>query len=487
MENRDLKFVIIGAGMAGILSAIRLKALGFHNITLFEKGESVGGTWRENTYPGLCCDVPAHAYTYSFAPNPNWSQRLAPGPEIHDYFKFIARDYQIEDLIRFNTEIHSCIFRNGQWHLTTKGGDKIISDFVIAATGVLHHPNIPDIDGMGTFKGSLFHTARWDHSVPLMDKRIAVIGNGSTGVQLVSALVHMANHVTHFQRTPQWIMPFENPLFSEAEKQALRDDPDLLRAAQADSELEQAIDYFNQAIVDPDGPEMAGLEHAVKEYLENSVTDPELKEQLRPDYRAACKRLIYSPDYYHAIQQPNAQLIRTPIKQIEPAGIRTDDNIPHTFDIIALATGFKADQFMRPIKLIGRDGLDLETLWANRPNAYLSLSLPDFPNFFMLNGPNGPVGNFSLIEIAEKQHHYIEQLIHQVVSGTCNQICVTKLAYDAFNARQIAAAKTTIFATGCKSWYLDKDGIPATWPWTREYFSQVMTTPNLDDYEMVTE
>ena len=485
MSKSTIKIVIIGAGMAGLLSAIRLKRAGYTQISVFEKADRLGGTWRDNSYPGLTCDTPSHSYTYSFAPNSDWSSFLPSGPEVLAYFEKNAKQYGVHENIHFGEEITSCIFREGCWHLQSSRQRSLKADFVIAATGVLHHPAIPAIEGMNNFDGALFHSARWDHSSAVEGKRIAVIGNGSTGVQLVSALVHQAAQVTHFQRTPQWIMPVVNEPYSEAQIQAFRNDPELLHLAQNDPELNAKIDAFSEAIVDPDGPVMALIEAAVRENLESSVSDPVLREQLRPTYKAACKRLIYSPDYYQAIQSPAARLVRDRIEHIESGGIRTADGELHGFDLIVLATGFKAHQFMRPMILEGLEGMTLEKLWQKRPNAYLSVAMPAFPNFFMLNGPNGPVGNFSLTEIAEAQQIYIEQILERVVTDGLSQVRVQQAAYDDFNRRRIEAAKTTVFGTGCSSWYLDSEGVPATWPWTRSHFMDVMKTPQWSDYELL--
>ncbi len=484
-KARDLRFIVMGAGMSGILSGIKLREAGFDNVVIYEKAERNGGTWRENTYPGLTCDVPSHSYTYSFEPNPNWSHHLPPGAEIQDYFERITSKYNVDQMIRFNEQIQRCEYNNGRWHIETKNGIKDSADFVIAATGVLHHPRYPDIPGIETFEGALFHSARWDHSVPLDGRRIGIIGNGSTGVQIVSALVPRAGKLCHFQRSPQWIMPVENPAFTEEQKQAFRDDPDLLHSIQNDETLYRNIEAFSRAIVDPDSPEMKGIEQVVLANLENSVENPELRERLRPNYRAACKRLIYSPDFYQAIQHPNAELVTDSIDRIEARGVRTKDGSLHELDLLVLATGFQADKFMRPMEVIGRNGVALNDVWRKGPSAYLAVSIPDFPNLFMLNGPNGPVGNFSLIEIAEAQWHYISQLIELVRKGDCQEVCVKKAALEHNEAGRIAAAKKTIFGSGCQSWYLDADGIPATWPWTRSRFTQEMQTPKLEAFELL--
>jgi cation diffusion facilitator CzcD-associated flavoprotein CzcO len=483
--HNELRYVIIGTGMAGILAAIKLLQAGKRNITLYEKADRVGGTWRENTYPGLTCDVPSHSYTYSFEPNPDWSRHLPPGEEIQAYFDRTVKKYGVDKLIRFGEEIETCQFVQGRWHLATKRGRQDQADFVIAATGVLHHPRIPSIKGMDVFQGKIFHSARWDHSLALRNQRIAVIGTGSTGVQIVSALSDSAKHLTHFQRSPQWIMPVENPYFSEQEKAAFRSDAALLKRMQQDPELDANIERFSEAITNPNSPAMQLIEDLVRNNLEHSVNDPVLREKLRPNYRAACKRLIYSPDFYRAVQKPNVEVIVEAVNGIEATGIRSQDGVLHEFDIIVLATGFHADHFMRPMQVIGRDNIHLNDVWAKKPSAYMAVSIPDFPNLFMLNGPNGPVGNFSLIEIAEHQWHYIEQLTALVENGQYREVSASQQAFESFDKARIEAAKKTIFGSGCNSWYLDADGVPATWPWTRQQFKQAMAAPLLDAFELV--
>ncbi len=483
-QASDIRIIIIGAGMAGILAGIKLKEAGYRNFVIYEKADRIGGTWRENTYPGLTCDVPSHAYTYSFEPNPDWSRHLPPGDEIQDYFERTVDKYGIRDFMRFNEEIVRCEFADGVWSIETRGGTRDQAPVVIAATGVLHHPRMPDIPGMDRFQGALFHTARWDHSVPLDGRRIGVVGNGSTGVQIISALAGRAAKLQHFQRTAQWIMPVENGFFSEEQKQAFRNDPELLRYMQNEPEYLASVKRFTDAIVKVDSPEMAQIEAVVLENLEKSVRDPVLKEKLRPNYRAACKRLIFSPDYYEAIQHPNSELVTEGIECIEETGIRTCDGQLHELDVIALATGFKADMFMRPMNVVGRDGVRLNDIWEKRPSAYLAVTMPDFPNLFMLNGPTGPVGNFSLIDIAERQWGYIEQLLDRLRRGENREISVRPEAMMDYDQRRIAAAKTTIFGSGCSSWYLDAEGVPATWPWTYQDFADAMQAPELAQFDL---
>lgn len=480
-RGRPLRVAVIGAGMAGILSAIKLAEAGITDVTVFEKSDGVGGTWRENTYPGLSCDVPSHLYSYSFALNPEWSHRFSPGPEIAAYFERVARDHNVLPRVRFSEEVVSCSYSDGGWHLSTASGDEADADVVIAATGVLHHPRYPDIEGLETYQGAMFHSSRWDHRVPLDGTRIGIIGTGSTAVQLVSGIVDRVGHLSLFQRTAQWIMPGENPPFTDEERTDLRQHPERLR--QVHQDLSDLFDLFANAVVDTESPELAMVEQACFANLEENVRDPELRERLRPDYRAACKRLILSPDFYQAIQRPNAELVTEPIKRIEAAGVRTVDGRLHELDVLVLATGFKANAFMRPMRLTGRHGVSLERAWDPRPVAYLSMSIPDFPNFFMLNGPNGPVGNFSLIEVAELQLGYIMQLIDRVRSGHCREVCATPEALDRFEQERAEAAKNTVWVTGCHSWYLDDRGLPAVWPWPFLRFRDEMKTPDPAAFE----
>ena len=478
-DERPLRFVIIGAGMSGILSAIKLQEAGFEDFTLYEKAERLGGTWRENTYPGIACDVPSHLYSYSFEPNSEWSHRFSPGDEIQAYFEGVARRYGVEGRIRCGEEVTRCAFERGRWRLETKSGRRDEADVVIAATGVLHHPNLPDIAGLDAFEGALFHSARWDHGVRLDGRRVGIIGTGSTAVQIVSALVDRVARLSLFQRTAQWIMPQDNPAYSDGEKDEFRQHPETMR--QLHENLSKLFAQgFSNAVVDAESPQMKAIEEACRANLESSVRDPSLRERLRPSYRAACKRLIISPDFYQAIQKPNAELVTEGIERVEPGGVRTRDGRLIELDVLVLATGFRADRFVRPMHVAGPGGQSLDERWSKRPDAYLSIAVPGFPNFFMLNGPNGPVGNFSLIEVAELQMAYILQLVEPLRAGRCREISPRPEATARFEAARVEAAKRTVWTTGCRSWYLDDRGIPAVWPWTFDRFREEMARPQLE-------
>jgi cation diffusion facilitator CzcD-associated flavoprotein CzcO len=480
--ERDLRVVVIGAGMAGVLSAIRLREVGLTDLVVYEKADRLGGTWRENTYPGIACDVPSHLYSYSFALNPDWSQSFSPGDEILAYFDRVAEEHGVLDVIRFGEEVTELEWRDGRWHLGTSTGTRDVADVVIAATGVLHHPKYPDIEGLDDFAGACFHSARWDHDVEVDDKRVGVIGTGSTAIQITGALVDRVEHFTLFQRTAQWIMPLDNPAYDEETRALFRGDPE--RLAGVHESLSNAFEGFSHAVVESDSPAMAMIEQAVLDNLEGSVIDPDLRERLRPDYRAGCKRLILHGGFYDAIQHPNAELVTSAIERVEPEGVRTADGELHELDVLVLATGFHVDAFLRPTTVVGRDGVTLADAWKDRPVALLSISIPDFPNLFLLNGPNGPVGNFSLIEVAELQLDYALQLIEHLRSGEATEVCATPEATEAFEQARFEASKNTIWATGCTSWYLDDRGIPSVWPWRFEKYREAMAGPDLEAYDL---
>jgi cation diffusion facilitator CzcD-associated flavoprotein CzcO len=328
----------------------------------------------------------------------------------------------------------------------------------------------------------MYHSAPWDHGVPIDGARIGVIGTGSTAVQIVAGIVDRTEKLSLFQRTAQWVMPAINPAYSPEEKAAFRADHRLIEdLRQSVSDL---FDHFSDGIVNASSPEMKMIEEFCLDNLEKNVVDPVLRERLRPDYRAGCKRLIISPSFYEAIQKPNAELVTEAIDAVEPVGIRTADGRLHELDVIVLATGFKVNAFVRPMSVLGRDGTDLGRLWAQRPEAYLSISVPDFPNFFMLNGPNGPVGNFSLIEVAELQVGYIMQLVERLRSSDGREISATEDAMRRLEDARVEAAKNTIWSTGCRSWYLDDRGVPAVWPWPFSYFRAEMAEPKWEAYEL---
>jgi cation diffusion facilitator CzcD-associated flavoprotein CzcO len=310
-----------------------------------------------------------------------------------------------------------------------------------------------------------------------------VIGTGSSAIQIVAAVVDHVASLHLFQRTPQWIAPATNPAYSAEEKATFRQTPAAMEAVR--TEVSRAItDGFANVLVDADAPMLKAIHQGCVAHLETSVRDPVLREKLRPTYRAACKRLIMSDGFYEAIQRPNATLVTEPIARVEPDGVRTRDGRLHALDVLVLATGFRVDRFVRPMHVVGRGGVALDDAWAAGPSAYMAIAVPDFPNFFMLNGPNSPVGNFSLIEVAELQIAYVMQLVDALRSGTCDEVSPSRDAMVRFDADRRVAARTTIWNSGCKSWYLDATGLPTAWPWTFDRFRDEMRAPRLADFDL---
>ncbi|MES1991218.1 MAG: NAD(P)/FAD-dependent oxidoreductase [Pseudomonadota bacterium] len=481
--EKKLRIAVIGAGASGMMALIKLREAGLPDVTVFEKASSLGGTWRDNRYPGITCDVPSLAYRYSFAPNSEWSHVCAPGPEILDYLKGIAAEHDLERDIRYDTEVRTADFRDGQWHITTSQGDEGAFDAVIAAAGVLHHPAYPDIEGLDTFSGDAFHTARWPENLSLKGKRVGVIGTGSTATQITGAIVDEVAKLSLFQRTPQWILPLANDPIPEEQREAYRAKPALL-----EEEFErlsaQQTESFAAAVVGENPRAYAAMENYCKEHL-NLVTDPDLRARLTPDYKVGCKRLIMSGNFYQAIQKPNAELVTDAITRIERGGVRTADGRLHELDVLVLATGFDAHKIMSPMVVTGRGNKRLDKTWADAQEAYLAVTIPDFPNWFMIGGPNSPVGNFSWLQTAEYQFGYALKLIKLIRDGNARELSPTHEALRNFNDAVKAKMPDTVWASGCKSWYIDKKGHVASWPWTFAKFKLDMLEPVLEDYEIV--
>ena len=474
-------FAVIGAGMSGILAGIKLKEAGYP-VQIFEKADRVGGTWRENTYPGIACDVPSHIYSYSFELNPDWSSSHSPGEEIQKYLEDVAIKYGIEPSIRFNEGVTRCTWVDGEWEIETEKGHVERFTWVIAATGILHHPKYPDIEGMNDFEGPMFHTARWDHDVEITGKRVGLIGTGSSGVQITAEVAPEVEKLSVFQRTAQWVVPNERLVYTEEEKEAFRTDADMLQNMHI--EMSTAFnDGFATSVIDGESQLIDDIQNRCLEALE-TVEDLELREKLRPTYKAACKRLVVSHNFYDAVQRPNVDIVTEPIERIEKNGVRAGGEL-HEVDVLALATGFHVDAFMRPMNITGRNGIVLDEVWKDWPSAYLSISVPEFPNFFMLNGPNSPVGNFSLIQTAEMQFDYVLKIVEHVKQGDLDIAVTTREAYERFDAERYEAAKGTVWATGCNSWYLDNNGVPFAWPFPFSRFREEMESPKLEDYEPV--
>ena len=476
---RDPRIVIIGAGMAGIAAAHVLREAGFTNFTILEKGSDVGGVWHWNRYPGLRCDVPSYGYQFAFAPKADWSHVWATGAEIQQYHHDLIRTLQLEPHLRLGCEVTSAVFTENRWRLSTAGGDEIDADFVVAATGVLHQPLIPDIPGLDSFTGPVVHTARWT-DIDTHGKRIAVIGTGSTGTQVFSALQPQAAHITHFARTPQWVMwmpmGLRQPRFVSRILLALPKQKATVRISQL-----VGSDYLVDLVIRP-----TWRRRLAQRYgwicLRMLVRDKSLRARLTPDYQPFCKRQVLSGDYYRRISKPNASFVSEPIAEVTNTGLRTTDGVHHDLDAIVLATGFQAHNYMRPMMLRGRDGLSIDDAWAKGPRAWGMTAIPGFPNLFTILGPNSPTGSMSLQHVAELTARYIATWLRRFSDGEISTVEVTEEATSRFADDVAEAMGPTVWNTGCNSWYFADDNHIDLWPFDRKRLTRMLAQPHDDDY-----
>ena len=478
-----VRVAVIGAGMSGLCMGIKLREAGFADFTILEKASEVGGTWRENRYPGLSCDVPSRYYSYSFAPNPEWSSWQSPGPEILGYFRGIADRYGLRERIRFGAEVDRAVWEDGRWRVHTTAGDELEAEVLVSATGVLHHPRVPEIEGLDTFAGHAFHSARWDPDARLDGARVGVVGTGSTGIQIVSELGGRAARLTQFQRTAQWVLPLPNRQYAQPTRALFRRFPALARIAH-DAYRAQFEHLFGRAVVE-DGWQRRLLDLVCRAHL-RTVRDPELRRRLTPDYQPMCKRLVMSGRYYRAVSRPDVELVTEPIARVEPEGVRTADGRLHELDTLVLATGFDAHAYLRPIELVGEDGVRLSEAWTGEPRAYMTVALPGFPNFFMLMGPHSPFGNQSLVTVAETQADYVLAWLRRLRAGEIVAAAPRPEAAARFNDELRAAMPGTVWTTGCSSWYIGADGLPGNWPWAPARHRELLAEPRDADYVLTT-
>ena len=464
-SKRNPSVIIIGAGMTGILMTIKLRKAGITDIVVLEKKNCVGGTWRENTYPGAACDVPAHMYTYSFEPNPNWSRFFARGPEIKQYFEDVADKYDVKRDIRFNESVTDSHYEAGKWTVKTSQSNTYIADFVVCATGILHHPKFPIIPGIEEFKGSMFHTAQWDHNVEISEHtRVGVIGTGSTAAQAIPELINTGAKVSVFQRTPQWLMHLPDFKFSNTMRKLMTRFPIVTKMHRNLGKY--FLEHFFTKAVTGHFVQKHLLNFLCKTNLKLSIKDKVLREKLRPNYQVGCKRVIINTTFYKGIQKPNAALITEGIERITETGIITKDGKHHDLDVLVLSTGFDAFSFMRPMNLVGRNNLHIDTAWQHKIKAYHSMMLANYPNFFLMLGPNTPIGNFSVIAMSEVQADYVINVIDKWRNREFDEFEAKPEAIKEFNAYVKKGLQNTSWVGGCQSWYLDADGDPILWPYT---------------------
>jgi cation diffusion facilitator CzcD-associated flavoprotein CzcO len=472
------RVVIIGAGVAGILMGLKLRERGWRDFVILEKADRLGGTWRDNVYPGIACDVFAHLYIYSFAPNPGWRSRFAAGPDIWKYYHGVARRYGVLPHIRYGKEVAAAEFQGRGWRVTTKDGEVFEADVVISGCGRLHHPVMPDIPGRDSFAGQSFHTARWDPSVRLAGKRIGLIGTGSSATQITAAIADEVGQLKLFQRTPQWVWPMENSPIPWWKRLAYRLVPALARKHYR--ELEAVFDKMARAVtIDPVA--RAQRDKLCRDALQQ-IRDPELRVKLTPDYAVGCKRLVISGAYHEAVQKPSVELVTEGIDHIEPKGVVTKDGKLHELDILVFATGFNAHAFLRPMQLTGEGGVTLDQLWQELPVSYRSVALPHMPNFFLINGPYSPGGSASVVSIIETHVAYLMQLLERIDREKVLLAPRPEAAWAWFNDTR-ERSRASIWGTGgCQSWYLDKTGTPALDPITLPELKENLAAPRLEDF-----
>jgi cation diffusion facilitator CzcD-associated flavoprotein CzcO len=452
---------------------VALKREGFEDFVMLEKGADVGGTWYWNHYPGLSCDVPSQLYQYSFHLKPDWKRVFATGDEILAYHREVVDRFGLRAHLRLNTEVTRTEWTGEEWEVEA-GGVVERADFVVMATGVLHHPNVPDIPGLGDFAGTTLHSARWDDSVEYAGKRVAVIGTGSTGVQLVSEMQRSAQQVTLFSRSPQWVLWGPTEMRQPAlVTEVMRRLPLVNRLVF--EWLLQSSWLFTDIVTRPSWRRRT-LQASARRRL-NSIRDVALRERLTPDYEPLCKRQVVSGPFLGAIQKENVEVVTERIDHVRADGIVTQDARAREFDLIALATGFKAHNYMRPMGLVGRDGLGIDEAWRDGPRAYRMTAIPGFPNLFMILGPNSPVGSLPLHHAAELTSAYIVRWLERFGRGEIETVEPTQEAADEFNAQVATALGPTVWNTGCNSWYQQEDGTIDLWPFNRADMRRMLGEP----------
>jgi len=482
-KGRDLRIAILGAGAAGLAMAIRLKRAGFENFTVYEKCDRVGGTWRDNSYPGSGCDVPSFLYCFSFAKKYDWTRAFAEQPEIQAYFESLVPRFGLARHLRFNIEIAEARFDEprGAWSLTTKSGETIEADVVVTGLGQLNQPYIPDIPGTDEFQGVRFHSARWNHGVDWAGKRVAVIGNGASAVQFVPEVARTCAHMDIYQRSPNWILPKPDRVYTPFEQWLFHHMPwvTAFYRQQIYWLLELRFQAFRQ------GTWLNRLmRKTLMKHLEDEIPDPELRAKLTPDYPPGCKRILIMNDYYPTLRKEHVALVTSPIARVTADGVATKDGKEHPADIIIYATGFHSTEFLTPMKVTGRGGLTLGQAWKDGAEAYWGVAVAGFPNFFMLYGPNTNLGHNSILFMLEAQTAYIVKCARALARRGVRFLDVKSAAQQTFNIWLQADIKNSVWAADCGSWYkLDNGKITNNWSNMTLTYWWRLRRPEFADFE----
>jgi cation diffusion facilitator CzcD-associated flavoprotein CzcO len=469
---RSLEVVIVGAGFGGVAAAIELKRHGISAITILDRAPDLGGTWFYNSYPGCACDVPSHLYSFSYHQRRDWSRLCSPQQEIHDYLREVAHANGLAQLMRLGRTVTSCIWDEDtcRWRIATAEGEDFEADAIVLATGQLHQPAVPVVEGIETFAGHSFHSSRWDHDYALAGKRVAVVGTGASAVQFIPEIAREARHVTVFQRTGNWFLPRTNRRYPRAVKAAIRVVPGL--QAYRRRFMFEYCEALTAAIRHP--RTFGRLMHMRSAaFMRSQLRDPEVRRKAWPHYTFGCKRVLFSSDFLPTLQRANVSLVTEAIAGVRPAGIATADGQLHEVDCIVWSTGFRTTQFMLPMEVRGAGGSVLSESWADGAHAHFGIAVPGFPNMFLMYGPNTNTSGGSIVFYHEAQAAYIRQALEQLRRRPAAAIEV-RSDVEAASDRALQARFAGTAWTQCSSWYRDASGrIVANWPgYMREYYKQ---------------
>lgn len=476
--------LIVGAGFGGLGMAIALKKQGVDDIVIIEKAADVGGVWRDNTYPGAACDVPSHLYSFSFEPNPNWSHVFARQPEIYAYLRHCADKYDLRRHLRCNSEVASMRFDDATqlWQVTLAGGDTLTARMVVNATGQLSRPIYPKLAGIGSFQGESFHSAHWRHGLDLRGKRVAVIGTGASAIQFVPAIAPVVAKLSVFQRSPAYMMARPDRPYSRVEQWVFKKAPKTMALYRGGIYLK----YESRGLAFTRMKSLLKIAVGMpfQSLLKQQVSDLALRDKLTPDYAIGCKRILLSSDYLATMSRANVDLVTTPVTQVTATGVETRDGKVHAADVLIYGTGFAATDFLSPMTVTGRGGLDLNDVWQQGAKAYLGLSVPGFPNFFMLYGPNTNLGHNSIVYMLESQIAHIMACRARLQRENGRCIEVNEGRYRHFTDAVQARLATSVWA-GCRSWYVDENGHnSASWPGFTLSYRWLTRHPARDAYSV---
>jgi cation diffusion facilitator CzcD-associated flavoprotein CzcO len=465
------KLVIVGTGFSGLGMAIRLKQEGEHDFVLLERAGDIGGTWRDNTYPGCRCDVPSHLYSFSFAPNPNWSSTFSPQPEILDYLKDCAHRYGVMPHVRFHTALDSAAWDDeaGLWRIETSDSP-ITSDFLVAAQGPLSDPSLPEVPGIDSFEGTAFHSAEWNHEHDLTGERVAVVGTGASAIQFVPEIQPKVDSLHLFQRTAPWVIPHRNRPMKRWERALYRLFPPAQLAMRAGIywARESFVLQFRRAAVGK------FLERISLRHLHSQIRDPELRGKLTPNYRMGCKRILPADEWYPALAQPNVEVITGGLTEIRPHSVVAEDGTEREVDTIIFGTGFHVTDVPIANRIHGRDGRTLAETWNGSMQAYKGTTIAGYPNLFFLVGPNTGLGHTSIVFMVESQIAYVLDALRTLRERGAHSLDVREETQAAYNAELDRMTEGTVWVRGgCTSYYIDRNGHNSalwptyTWPFRR--------------------